>query len=210
MSDDEAVWDDDDKLVSILDVLKAVGLFGELIVQPVQTIDDDEFDYEAELEYQDTVVSKFSGDYDSFPFQDRMHGVETRGGVQDVRPEREPSGHEWVASQAVRGTRTEMTVINPRSDCGKPLSQCYSFKCNHENDGLEFKQVPDIRHEYKEEWTSLSDRPTENSWIGLPGLRDIEAGDYRWYRWNSVCPECHIMTPKAYKECQYCDAVVAV
>lgn len=62
------------------------------------------------------------------------------------------------------------------------------------------------RHEFKQDWNSLADRPTEDFMIGLPGLRAIENGiQDRYLKWNRLCSKCGIYTPKAMANCQNCE-----
>lgn len=63
-----------------------------------------------------------------------------------------------------------------------------------------------VRHEFKQDWNSLADRPSEEFMLGLPGLRSIENGTQdRYLRSNKLCPKCRIYTPKAMATCQNCE-----
>lgn len=63
-----------------------------------------------------------------------------------------------------------------------------------------------IRHEFKQDWNSLADRPTEDFFLGLPGIRAIETGIAdRYLRFNKLCSKCSIYTPKAMANCQNCE-----
>lgn len=62
------------------------------------------------------------------------------------------------------------------------------------------------RHEFKQDWNSLADRPSEDFMLGLPGLRAIENGTQdRYLKWNKLCSKCGIYTPKAMATCQNCE-----
>jgi hypothetical protein len=68
------------------------------------------------------------------------------------------------------------------------------------------KQDGTSREEFRPQTNSLTDRPDENFFLGLAGMRFIEAGlEDRYTRINRVCSNCHIYTPKALVKCQNCE-----
>lgn len=66
-------------------------------------------------------------------------------------------------------------------------------------DGLE-------RLEFLESSNSLADRPNEDFFLGLAGLRSIENGTQdRYLKGQRLCTKCNIYTPKAMATCQNCE-----
>lgn len=193
----DAVYDDDEKLTSILDVIKAAELFGELIViQPI--VDDDAVDV-IEDDWVD-VQTKYGHDTTDYVFGDRS---ETRAGTISI--ESEPvSGHDWVSSVQLHA-HALMITLDGMSECGKPLNSCTDFNCKHDNFVKSAEWLPQERYEFKQDWNSIADRPSENFFMGLPGLRYIEDDQSYYTRLNSVCPHCFIYTPSRMAECQNCD-----
>jgi hypothetical protein len=195
-------FQDDERFVHILDILRSLEMFGGIIVNPS---DDDEVDDAArELERQDTVVSRFGIDESIYPTESGPKGS------VDVTLEQEPSGHLWVATQQFRGFK-DVRHVASKSDCNKPLSECYDFSCKHETVELGWSSEDDIRNEFHDSGFSVSDRPSESFWLGLAGLRwneNIDDATYVWLQSNKPCQSCHILTPRHESLCQNCDAVL--
>lgn len=62
------------------------------------------------------------------------------------------------------------------------------------------------RDEFREQTNDLRDRPDENFFLGLPGLRAIETGiQDLYFKHNRECKKCHIYTPKGFVSCQNCE-----
>ena len=62
------------------------------------------------------------------------------------------------------------------------------------------------RDEFREQTNDLRDRPDENFFLGLPGIRFLEAGlEPNYLKYNKVCQKCHILTPKSLAKCQNCE-----
>ena len=100
---DLSTYGDDEKLSSILDVLKQAGLF-DRIVAVKSLVDDDDLDTEDE-DWVD-VQTKYGHDTSDYVFGDRS---ETRAGT--ISTESEPvSGHDWVSP--VTSTGRKIYVIS--------------------------------------------------------------------------------------------------
>ena len=199
----EQVYEDDEKLRSILDVLKAVGLFGEIITVR-QLVSPDEVDTE-DTEEDDWVdiQSKYGHDTNEYQFNDHS---ETRAGTitVDIDP---PSGHDWIGSVTLQPHALVVT-LDGMSECGKPLNDCSNFNCKHKNFIKSAEWLPQERYEFKQDWNSMADRPTENFFLGLPGLRYVESDQTYFTRINSVCSNCYLYTPSRLETCQNCDRVL--
>lgn len=62
------------------------------------------------------------------------------------------------------------------------------------------------RLEFKPQTVDLADRPDETFFLGLPGLRFIDAGLLDNYlKYNRLCDKCRILTPKSFAKCQNCE-----
>lgn len=62
------------------------------------------------------------------------------------------------------------------------------------------------RFEFREQTNDLRDRPDENFFLGLPGLRAIENGiQDLYFKHNRECKKCHMYTPKGFASCQNCE-----
>lgn len=62
------------------------------------------------------------------------------------------------------------------------------------------------RDEFREQTNDLRDRPDENFFLGLPGLRAIENGiQDLYFKHNRECNKCHMYTPKGFVSCQNCE-----
>jgi hypothetical protein len=196
----EQVYEDDEKLRSILDVLKAVGLFGEIITVR-NLVSEDEVDTEntEEDDWVD-IQTKYGHDTSEYAFNDRS---ETREGTIsiDIDP---PSGHDWVGSVTKTG-RMIYVATGTKATCGRKEADCFDIECKH-IPILELEE--EIRYEFKQDWNSMADRPTENFFLGLPGLRYIEIDQTHFTRINTVCSNCYLYTPTRLATCQNCDRVL--
>jgi len=63
------------------------------------------------------------------------------------------------------------------------------------------KQDGSIRQEFKEDWNSMADRPTENFFLGLAGVIFSD----EWIANHTTCPNCFVLTPTQTDECTVCD-----
>lgn len=170
---------------------------------------------ESEEELWSRAVARNGLDEETFAFADVIrarhalksdHGYYSKSTVRmDIEPE---SQHDWAESETI-GRPTLQVVLGGTSGCGKPESSCYDFSCKHTITVESAEVVPSIRNEWKVEWTSMADRPDEAFFLGLAGLRYVENNFERYTKWNKVCPECHIYTPKNLDTCQNCDKVLA-
>jgi len=199
----EQHYEDDEKLVSILNVLKQVGLFGELI-EVRNLISQDEVDTE-ETEEDDWVdiQTKYGHDTTEYAFTD--HSEIREGTIQlDIEP---PSGHDWALPVQVHAHALVIT-LDGMSECGKPLTECSNFSCKHDTWIKSAEWLPQERYEFKQDWNSMADRPTENFFLGLPGLKYIENDQTYFTRINTVCKSCYLYTPTRLETCQNCDRVL--
>ena len=205
----DAVYEDDDKLASILDVLKATELFGELIsVRPM--IDEEQVDV-IEDDWVD-IQAKYGHDTTDYVFGDVvLNGIDgwtVTPAASTISLETEPvSGHDWVSSVQIHA-HALMITLDGMSECGKPLNNCTDFNCKHSSFVKSAEWLPQERYEFKQDWNSIADRPSENFFMGLPGLRYVEDDQTYYTRLNSVCPHCFIYTPSRMTECQNCDRVL--
>jgi hypothetical protein len=201
MSDDEVVYNDESDYISWLAVERLANFMVVLDPELSEL-------QQQEQESWDNTVGKYSVDEAFVPTDtDALLSV-------DIRSSDQPSGHEWISSQTVKKEPKFTVKLKHMSTCGKAEKDCYNCgiasepRCRHW-DVIDYAQLErDIRDEYIEMWTSLSDRPTENNWFGLPGLRYVEHSDNLFYRLNQVCGECFIYTPKDSDTCQNCDKVL--
>ena len=189
----DAVYEDDEKLASILNILKAAELFGEIIT--IKSIMDDN-DIETDDDWVD-VQSKYGHDTTDYVFGDRS---ETRAGT--ISTETEPvSGHDWISPVTSTG-RKIYTISGVRALCGLKEADCFDLTCRHVPI---LEEQDEERYEFKQDWNSIADRPTENFFIGLPGLRYIEQDQEYYTRINTVCSNCYLYTPRRMATCQNCD-----
>jgi hypothetical protein len=196
----DAVYEDDEKLASILDVLKASELFGEII--SVRSIVDEDMVDVIEDDWVD-VQTKYGHDTDEYEFED---GTEIR--AASISLETEPvSGHDWVSSVQIHA-HALMISLDGMSECGKPLSECSNFECKHTSFVKSAEWLPQERYEFKQDWNSIADRPTENFFMGLPGLRYIETDQTHFTNINTVCNHCYLYTPTRLATCQNCDRLL--
>ena len=194
---DLRTYGDDEKLSSILDVMKQAGLFDRVIAVK-SLVDDDDLDTEDE-DWVD-VQSKYGHDTTDYVFGDRS---ETRAGTISI--ESEPvSGHDWVSPVTSTG-RKIYTIASVRALCGLKEADCFDPTCRHVP---VLEEQDEERYEFKQDWNSMADRPTENFFMGLPGLRYIESDQQYFTRLNTVCSECNLYTPSRLELCQNCDRVL--
>lgn len=202
----DAVYDDDEKLASILDVLKASELFG-MVVSIQSRLDQDEVEA-IEDDWVD-VQAKYGHDTTDYVFGDVvLNGIDgwtVTPAASTISLETEPvSGHDWVSSVTNTG-RKVYVVSGVKAACGLKEADCMDSKCNH----IPLIELEDeIRYEFKQDWNSIADRPSENFFMGLPGLRYIESDQTYYTRLNSVCSNCFIYTPTRLETCQNCDKVL--
>jgi len=173
---DLRTYGDDEKLSSILDVMKQAGLFDRVIAVK-SLVDDDDLDTEDE-DWVD-VQSKYGHDTTDYVFGDRS---ETRAGTISI--ETEPvSGHDWASP--VQHTGRKIYVISgTKAMCGLKEADCFDPTCRHVP---VLEEQEEERYEFKQDWNSMADRPTENFFMGLPGL---------------------LYTPSRLELCQNCDKVL--
>jgi RNA polymerase subunit RPABC4/transcription elongation factor Spt4 len=195
MSDDDIVYNDESDYISWLAVERLANFMVVLDPELSEL-------QQQEQESWDNTVGKYAIDEAFVPTDtDALLSV-------DIRSSDTPSGHEWVSSQTVKKDLKFTVKLKHISDCGKGEDKCYDFSCSHKTE-IDYAELErDIRDEYIEMWTSLTDRPTENLWFGLPGLRYVEHNDNLFYQLNKVCGECNIYTPKDSDTCANCDRVL--
>lgn len=189
MSDDEVVYNDEANYISWLKLVQLVQF--DMVLDP-------ESPEEVEYELDRRAVGFNPNDEVIVRSDEGFRSV-------DAEPDAEVSQHDWVSSQTKVGHSLQV-ALDGMSDCGKPLTECGDFSCKHETWVKSAEWLPQIRDEFKTEWTSLSDRPTENDKFGLPGLRYIEKPDRIYFSLNAECPSCHIYTPRKDSECQNCES----
>jgi len=197
MSDDDIVYNDESDYISWLAVERLANFM--VVLDPELS--------ELQLQEQeswDNTVGKYAIDEAFVPTDtDALLSV-------DIRSSDQPSGHDWVSPQTKHGMKEQIVLGGLPTLCGKKESECDKIKegCTHGYYLQSYEIVDNIRDEYIPMWTSLTDRPTENEWFGLPGLRYVEHGDNLFYALNVVCKECFIYTPTAFDTCQNCDKVL--
>ena len=206
----EQHYEDDEKLVSILNVLKQVGLFGELIevrnliseeeIDTEDTEDDDWVDIQTKYGHdtEDYVWDNIAQNVDGWTITPAASSIST-----DVS-DKTPSGHDWVSSVQIHA-HALMITLDGMSECGKPLTECSNFDCKHDSWVKTAEWLPQERYEFKQDWNSMADRPTENFFMGLSGLRYIETDQTHFTRINTVCSQCYLYTPTRLENCQNCD-----
>lgn len=196
----EQVYEDDEKLRSILDVLKAVRLFGEVIaIRNLASEDEVDTEDTEEDDWVD-IQSKYGHDTTEYTFTDRS---EIRAGSITLDIDT-PSGHDWIASVTKTG-RMAYVAVGTKATCGHLEADCFDIDCHH-IPIIELQE--EIRHEFKEDWNSMADRPTENFFLGLPGLKYVEIDQTFFTRINSICNNCYLYTPTRLETCQNCDRVL--
>lgn len=212
----EQHYEDDEKLVSILNVLKQVGLFGELI-EVRNLISEEEIDTEdtEEDDWAD-IQTKYGHDTTEYVW-DKEHIIQDIDGYTITAPGMStisidldtdvPSGHDWVSSVQLKA-HALMISLDGMSECGKPLNDCSNFNCKHDSWIKSAEWLPQERYEFKQDWNSMADRPTENFFLGLAGLKYIESDQTHFTRINTVCNSCYLYTPSRLATCQNCDRVL--
>jgi len=188
MSDDEKVYEDDTNYMHWLKVEQFAMLF------------DPETEMEEELWSRS--VGKYSVDEAFVPDSGQgMYSV-------DIRPDDTVTQHDWISSETVKGELKFVVKLKHISDCGKSEDKCYDFSCKHQTviDYAELER--DIRQEFLQMWTSLTDRPNENEKFGLPGLRYVEHSDNLFYAYNVLCSNCKVYTPRLDSTCHTCESVL--
>jgi len=208
----EQAYEDDEKLVSILDVLKQVGLFGELI-EVRNLISEEEIDTEdtEENDWAD-IQTKYGHDTEDYVFGEvvvgGLDGWTVTPIASTISLETEPvSGHDWVSSVQLQA-HSLMITLDGMSECGKPLNNCSDFNCKHDTWIKSAEWLPQERYEFKQDWNSMADRPTENFFLGLPGLKYIENDQTYFTDINTICSQCYLYTPTRLATCQNCDKVL--
>lgn len=205
----DAIYEDDEKMRSIIDVLKAAELFGE-VISVKSLVSEDEVDSE-EDDWVD-VQSKYGHDTADYVYGevvlDGTDGWTVTPIASTISLETESvSGHDWVSSVQIRA-HALMITLDGKSECGKPLNDCSNFDCKHDTWIKSAEWLPQERYEFKQDWNSIADRPTENFFMGLPGLRYIETDQTHFTRINTVCSSCYLYTPTRLETCQNCDRVL--
>jgi len=205
----EQAYEDDEKMISILNVLKEAGLFGE-VIHVQSRLESDETD-EVEDNWVDA-HTKYGHDTEDYIFGEvvvgGLDGWTVTPIASTISLETEPvSGHDWVSSVQIHA-HALMITLDGMSECGKPLSECSNFECKHTSFVKSAEWLPQERYEFKQDWNSIADRPTENFFMGLPGLRYIENDQTHFIRINTVCSHCYLYTPTRLKTCQNCDKVL--
>jgi hypothetical protein len=200
---DLTTYGDDEKLSSILDVLKQAGLFDRIVaIKSLVDADDvdQELDPEAEEDNWADIQTKYGHDTQDYVFGDRS---ESRAGTISI--ESEPvSGHDWISPVTNTG-RKIYVVTGVQALCGLKEADCFDASCRHVPT---LEEQDEERHEFKQDWNSMADRPSENFFIGLPGLRYLESDQQYFTRLNTVCVECNLYTPSRLELCQNCDRVL--
>jgi hypothetical protein len=207
----EQAYEDDENLRSILDVLKAAELFGE-VISVRNLVSSDELDTE-DTEDDDwaDIQTKYGHDTSDYVFDhiaQHTDGWTITPIASTISLETEPvSGHDWIAPVTLQAHALVVT-LDGMSECGKPLTKCSNFECKHDSWVKTAEWLPQERYEFKQDWNSMADRPTENFFMGLPGLRYIENDQTHFTRINTVCNHCYLYTPTRLETCQNCDRVL--
>jgi hypothetical protein len=200
MSDeyDKVIYEEDSRLLSWLVVRQCTELLGDDAEQNLDLMTDEEKQWVR-------VIAKYGKDEQPFNFVNVYGEVATS--VYDNTPEDEPKGSDWVTSETVR-PKPKITIVQDwSSDCGKPLTKCTGVLrngdlCIHTARTVSAELEPDIRQEFKEDWNSMADRPTENFFLGLAG---VIFTDDDWLTNHTTCPNCFVLTPTQTDECTVCD-----
>ena len=205
----EQVYEDDEKMRSILDVLKAAELFGE-VISVRNLVSSDELDTEdtEEDDWAD-IQTKYGHDTADYVFGDVVIGGIDGWTVTPIAStislDIEPvSGHDWISPVTNTG-RKIYVVTGVQASCGLKEADCFESSCKHVP---VLEEEDEIRYEFKQDWNSMADRPTENFFMGLPGLRYIENDQTYFTRINTVCSSCYLYTPSRLETCQNCDRVL--
>ena len=203
MSDeyDKVIYQEDSRLLSWLMVRQCAELLGEDAEENLELMTDEE-------EQWVRAVAKYGKDEQVFTFiKPHSEIAEVGTSTYDNTPEDEPKASDWVTSETVRPEKKLNIVQKVSSDCGKPLHECTGPRygigyCNHVTETVSSELVDDIRQEFKEDWNSMADRPTENFFLGLAG---VIFTDDDWLTNHTTCPNCFVLTPTQTDECTVCD-----
>lgn len=208
---DLRTYGDDEKLSSILDVLKQAGLFDRIVaVKSLADADDidQELDPQEEEDNWVDIQTKYGHDTSDYVW-DGEHILQNVDGFTISAPcassislETEPvSGHDWVSPVTSTGKKIYV-MSGSKALCGLKEADCFDPTCRHVP---VLEEQDEERYEFKQDWNSMADRPTENFFMGLPGLRYIESDQQYFTRLNTVCSECNLYTPSRLATCQNCD-----
>lgn len=180
--------------------------------QAVFMLDPEE---ETEEELWARNVAKHGLDEQVFLFADAIrarHMLEDEHGYYSASTVRmdveDTSQSDWAESESYTGVQ-HIVSLGGTSDCGKPESECTNFNCKHTMFVASSEVEPRIRKEFRPPATDMSDRPTEDFFLGFGGLHYVMDGFNRYKKLNHECPECHMYTPKNEVTCQNCDKVIA-
>ena len=208
MSDeyDKVIYEEDSRLLSWLMVRQSAELYGEDAEQKLDEMADEE-------EQWVRAVAKYGKDEQPFIFV-KPHSLiaETAIGTYDNTPEEEPKASDWISSETIRPEPKLAIVQHWSGQCGKPLTKCTGKLrngdlCIHTASTVSAELEADIRQEFKEDWNSMADRPSENFFLGLAGVL-FDSGYST--QTHVTCPKCFVLTPVprfAYQEvaCTVCD-----
>ena len=197
MSDeyDKVIYEEDSRLLSWLMVRQCAELLGDDAEQNLELMTDEE-------EQWVRAVAKYGKDEQVFTFiKPHSEIAEVGTSTYDNTPEDEPKGSDWIASETVKQNGKFLVKLTNKSGCGKTEANCYDFNCNHVMVVTEAEVQTDIRQEFKEDWNSMADRPTENFFLGLAGVIFTD----EWQYGHTTCPNCFVLTPTDVDECTVCD-----
>ena len=199
----DAVYEDDEKLASILNIIKAAELFGE-VISVKSLVSEDEVDTE-EDDWAD-IQTKYGHDTTDYVYGevvlDGTDGWTVTPIASTISLETESvSGHDWVSPVTLTGRKIYI-ISSVRALCGLKEADCFDVTCKHVPI---LEEQDEERYEFKQDWNSMADRPTENFFMGLPGLRYIESDQTYFTRINTVCTHCYLYTPTRLETCQNCD-----
>jgi len=209
---DLSTYGDDEKLSSILDVMKQAGLFDRVIAVK-SLVDEDDVDQELDPQDEEDnwadIQTKYGHDTSDYVFgQTVISGLDgwtvTPVASTISLETEEVSGHDWVSPVQHTG-RKIYVVTGVQALCGLKEADCLDASCKHIP---LIEEQDEERYEFKQDWNSMADRPTENFFLGLPGLRYIESDQQHFTRINTVCRECNLYTPSRLATCQNCDRVL--
>ena len=176
----------------------AVEQMSQLIMVNLDTQDDDEVE-----RWADT-VAKYAELDDAFEYVD-VDGIE-RLGINDIEPE-ETDQHDWVSPVQ---EYPEQAMLSLACDCvGSCKNLGYSEACT--TGRVEWSEpTKQYRYEYKQDWNSIADRPNEDFFLGLAGLRFIAEPRDSYYKSHVLCTECNLYTTKTDAECGECGKLLVL
>lgn len=190
---EQARYEDESRLLSWLMVRQSAILLGENAEEYSELMTDEE-------ESWVRAISRYGKDEQPFVFTNIYSEQST--GVYDNTPEDMPKGSDWISTETVRQNQRQVITLVDSSNCGKAEKDCYEMSCVHRLTVESSRLETDIRQEFKEDWNSMSDRPSEEFFLGLSGLRFIED---TWTGSHQTCPNCFVLTPVNIEECTVCD-----